>query len=267
MKFNKVRLTCDNVAVDLPLFGATPSDPYIFKGADGLGPTQQSVAINNGVYQGKNPAARQIVLRVGLNPNYGVNQTVEEMRSTLYAMLTPRGKGTVRFNLMLDGVIQAYAEGFVETIEPVLFSKDPEVQITIPCLDGYLHAQYMTTVLPITKSQFTIEYPEGAAPVGFDMEIDFTLNRPSLKITLDENPEEYMLFENAFVVGDNLKINTRDFEKDIRVIQATKEKNIIGSLSSGSSWLRLYPGENTFLMSYSNFNWVDFSYQIRWWGV
>lgn len=265
MQINKIRLN-GGVDVDLPIIGATLSDTYLLKGADGLGPVDQNTVFLNGVYQGKKPSDRQIVLRVGLNANYGLNQTPEQLRSTLYGLLTLRPKKMLQVQFMYGNVVVGWTEGKIDKLEPVLFSKETEVQLTISCTDAYLYAPFATMPNIATTSQFTIPY-EGTAEAGFRMEIEFTASIPDFAIYDQNNPDTTMEIETPFVPGDKLIIDTRKGVRSILVDGGLDITNKIGALSQVSEWLELYPGDNEFAVNQSAFEWVSFEYVAKYSGV
>jgi len=53
--------------------------------------------------------------------------------------------------------------------------------------------------------------------------------------------------------GDLITINTKKKEKSVTLLRDGVTTNLIGSLASGSSWLQLEPGDNTFIVSADTF--------------
>src|SRR5690349_18429148 len=119
--------------IDFPLMGADPSGPFVLKSVEGLGPPDVNVrmvqtVLEGGLYQGKRPSLRQIVALVGLQPNWDIGQSAEELRTQLYSLMTPRYGQPIVVQIMYQGVVQAQAQGQVSRMEAALFSKDPAVQ-------------------------------------------------------------------------------------------------------------------------------------------
>jgi len=265
MYFTKIRLN-GGTDVDFPIIGALPSDTYILKAVDGLGPPDVNVIILDNVYQGRETANRQIVMRVGLNPNYGVNQTPEQLRSTLYKMLTLDYTSALRFSLMDGGIIVAIVDGYISKMEVAHFAKDPEVQITIECLQPYLLAPNPTVLVPTTKATFPVVNP-GTASTWF--KADFNITGTIANFTLSRNlkPLEQMKIQTTLLPGDVLSIDTRDGQKNITYTRAGKTENAVGILSIDSIWLELYAGLNTLKTSSAAFNWGSITFTPRYWGV
>ncbi len=268
MDITKIRLI-GLFTVDFPIVVALPSDPYILKGADGLGPPVVDVSIatstvQGGTYQGRRPQNREIVLRVGLNPNYKLGQTAAGLRDTLYGMLTPAAADALPVKLMKDDIVVAETTGYVSNIVIVPFSKEPEVQITIPCIEPYFSSPNLVTLVPTSKTGFVIPN-NGTAPTGFEMEITFL---PSgINWTLNGLGSEKMTFDYIFQNGDKLKFNTNPGQRFIQVTRNNVPINIIHTLTPDSVWLMLRGGNNAFTIFNPVFNWGFVSYKPKYWGL
>lgn len=262
MYITKIRL--NGVSdVDLPIVGALPSDTFLMKGADGLGPPEIVVTITNGVYQNSKPADRQIVIRVGLNANYGINQTSEQLRSTLYGLLSPGFNTPLKVEMMNGSLVVATVDGYISKIEPVIFAKDPEVQITINCVGSYLYAPNEVLVVPSAKSAFDVPNV-GTAPVGFYLELEFTTSLSTFTLSRASNPDEFMTIDFNFVPADNLVIDTRKGSYAVSILNGAE---LIGYMDTYSTWMQLYSGVNSFITSNSGFNWVGINFTPQYWGI
>lgn len=268
MYFTKVQLIGLST-VDLPIVGSQPTDPYILTNADGLGPPEVDVSIKNtlnagGFYQGRRPQSREVVLRVGLNPDFGVGQTASDLRETLYGMLTPGYLDYITLNVMNEDTVLAFTTGYVKKLEIVPFSADPEVQITIACVEQYLQAPNLLYVEPPLKSTPVIDNV-GTAPAGFQMTIEFTANLVTWSLTHVSGAK--MAFVYNFLIGDILKIDTRPGSRGIWLTRGLVTTNIIYALTADSIWFMLHGGENVFTSSSNAFNWGDVFYRPQFWGV
>ena len=84
---------------------------------------------------------RNIVVTIGFNPNYTINEDVTTLRYALLKVFTPGYKIEMTFENFEAGFIKTYKmNGVVETNEPVIFSPDPQVQISIICPYPYFTA-------------------------------------------------------------------------------------------------------------------------------
>lgn len=266
MYFTKIRLNGVSY-VDLPIIGAAPSDTFIMKGADGLGPVEVVVTILNGVYQGSQPQDRQVVLRVGLNANYGINQTPEQLRTTLYNLLGLRGDIPLRMDLMNGTTVVGIMNGYISKIEPVIFAKDPEVQITIDCVGSYIYAPAEIAFVPTAKTAFDVPNV-GSAPVGFIFTARSTASFGSFRLSRTSDPTDYIDLDYDFIPNDLIVFDTRENFLDAVVIRDdTFSTNLIAYTSLGREWPKLYPGTNNFTTSNTGFNWGSIDFTPQYWGI
>lgn len=271
MLFTKVRLS-GRTDIDLPFFGLRPSNTYILKAIDGLGPPDVSVLIGTplgemGIYQGRQPQPRQLVIRVGLNPNYSVGESASSMRSTLYGLLTPGASDAVTVKLMNGPNVSAITVGYVSKIEVVPFSKDPEVQITIDCVQPYLTAEAPVVTVPATQSSFAVENV-GSVTVGLYLEVIFNATSGSWSLFTEAlNAGPRMRFDYIFLAGDKLMINTQPGQRSIKLLRGAVTTNLIYALSSTSVWTLLHPGINTMWSAPVNYDWGQILYTPLYWGI
>lgn len=268
MYFTKIRLN-GLTAVDLPKVGAQPSDLYILKSADGLGPPEVDVSISKtlnagGYYQGRRPQSRELVFLVGLNPDYSVGMTAADLRTTMYGMLTPGSSDSVLVEIMNANTVLAQTTGYVKKLEIVPFTKDPSVQITMPCLQQYLEAPALLYVVPATMATPSITNV-GTAPEGFHMELIFTAGMSSWTLTHSSGRKMELVY--GFVSGDKLIIDTRPGSRGIWVLRGAVLTNIIYTLSADSVWHMFHGGVNNFTASSASFTWGDVYYLPQYWGI
>lgn len=265
MQFTKIRLV-GRYNIDLPFFGLRPDNPYIIKAADGLGPPEINNYLNKRVYQGRDVTDRQIVIRVGLNPDYSTGQTAASMRNTLYGLLTPGPSDSITVKFMNGPGVVALTTGYVSKIEIVPFAKDPEVQITIDCEGAYLEAETPTTLVPTTNDPFDVDNT-GSVTVGFYLEATLTLDQSYFNLKTDPGGSAAkMSIQYAFLNGDILKIDTRADQKSIKRVRGGVEKSILGSLTADSVWLQLHPEVNRFWVD-GTFDWGQVVYTPKYWGI
>lgn len=272
MDWTKLRLSSLNT-VDLPTFDATPSDPFVFKGAEGLGAVDRTVSISKAynqasILQSIQPQNRVVVIRIGLNPSWDTGQTASELREMLYAMLTGGyANAPVTLSVMDGEDVLCLVDGHVEKLEPLMFTKDPEVQLTLSCLSPYFRAPEAT--FPVL-SGLDKTVPEimntGTAPSGFDFQIEFTAALTYWQIE-NEREDLRMRVEHNFVIGDQLRLITIVGGKAVQLVHGGDVSSLLKGLTVESGWHQLYPGLNRFYTSSASFNWVDFSYTAQYQGV
>lgn len=268
MYFTKIRLIGLST-VDFPIVGAAVNNQYLLKEASGLGPPEVDVSIARtlnagGYYQGRRPQSREIVLLITLNPDYSVGQTAADLRTTLYGLLSPGETDNITVQILNGSTVIAYTIGYVSKLEIVPFSKDPSVQITIPCLEYYLQAPDILYVDPGAQATPTINNL-GTAPAGFHLEIIFTSNVTNWSLSKASGTK--MQVNYSFLTGDKLTIDTRPGSRGIWLTRSSVTTNIIGSLTSDSIWYLLHSGNNVFATSSQAFNWADVYYRPQYWGI
>ena len=281
MKMNKIRLVGAKT-VDMPLEGVGPLSPYVLKAVDGLGPVGVDVSIDHSVnglghYQGRRPLLRQVVLRVGLQPEWNIGQTPQELRSDLYSLLTPRYGDPVYLYVMENTTTKAFTMGHISKLEISTFSKDPEVQITLDCTMSHLRSYSSTQTSPTPSvfnsvAKFTVNNP-GTAPTFFKASFVFNTAKSGTVRLTDDNPYggQYIAVQKDFGIGDTLVIDTRPATRGVwrKIAGSSTLNNILGSLDSGSTWLTLYSGDNTLYFDDTTFSWGtgSFLFQPEYWGV
>lgn len=268
MIINKIRLN-GLQAVELPLRGvATPADIFICKGVDGLGPVEVDNIFSNGKFIGRVPQEREISMRVALNPNWYVGQTVESLRTTLYGLLSPNGTDGVLIEFINGSTTQATVMGYVKSMTPAYFNDDPEVVITFSCEGSFLSApsEYQVSPLPTNKT-FPAIPNIGTAPTGFKASIQFTAAASFLQISSGDN-SEMLRFTFPFATNDILTFDTREGQKTVLVTNNGVESSRLDILTVTTvKWPTLKGGSTTFRMSTTAYNWVSLSYKPLFWGV
>lgn len=280
MYFTKLRLYSSLASFDLPIWGALPSDRYILKAADGLGPPEVDVSIattlqQGGVYQGRRPQGREAVIRIGLNPDYAAGKTAAQLRSDLYALLTPRGDESIQIQMVDGNTVVAKTDCYIKKFETVPFSKETEVQITFGCPDPYLEAPDLLT-LPspnrtISGTNTLFDIPNiGDAPSGFVMSIVFTAQQlGSLKIMENvTNPPATMTISTNINQGDTLIVDTRPGSRGVwRQVGSNDPVTVLDDFKG--RWLMLHGGLNQIKVNSPNFTWGadGFAYLPTYWGI
>lgn len=267
MRLTRLRLIGLSV-VDLPIIGATPQDVYILKDVDGLGPVEIEVAIGDtlnagGVYQGRRAQKKQIVAKIGLNPDYSAGQVPADLRESLYGMLSPSADDAIEVQIIDDEDVVAGTTGYVEKIEINPFSDKPEVNMTILSTNSTFVAPSLLFVEP-TDTVSPIIVNEGSAPTGFHMELQFTADVSGWTLTHISGRQMFIDYE--FLTGDLLEIDTRPGSRGIWVTRVGVRTNIIWALTN-SIWHMLHGGANNFATSSSSFDWGDVYYLPQFWGI
>ncbi len=258
--------------VDFPIDAEIVDSPYKLKSITGLGPPDTNVAISDqvdsgGTNLGANPVNREIVMIVGFQPNYSEGQSVADLRQALYTKLFPRYGRHMTFSIQ-DGNRTTLLSviGQVKKVEPDIFSKDPQVQITIGCYGPYLRKwiQQLTQISLLSKNPIPIT-SNGNAPSGFYMELEPTGFTTLFSLT-DENDDRLAFFYN-FINGDTISFDTTPGRRTARILRGVDDDNLMPYLTSDSVWLQLYEGVNNLQPNTQNFFLKKIILNENYWGV
>lgn len=260
-------------SVVFPIVGVHPAAELIVTDIRGLGAPKRTVVIAQpagglaGVSQGILAEYREIVMDVKFGLNYGpIDASVDELREKIYALLSPGPTGVLDIELYSQVALLAKTQGIMESCEPIIFAKDPSVQIVIPCLEAPLIGPTEVTVGdPGAKASYEIAYA-GTYPSGFRFEIGIT--GAYSEFFIEANGQK-MTIDHDFVNGNTLIIDTREGRKEITKKVGAVSTNILGDMTPDSEWPSLYPGANTFFTGPTyTYNWVYAAkYTPRFWGV
>jgi len=239
--------------------GSADSDPIQVRNIEGLGPvnavinTVQYGSVDGESFQGSVMGKRNIVLTVGLNPNWA-NQTPELLRSYLYQYLMPKSKVTLRFTSTHMPVV--LIDGYVETFTPNIFAKDPEYQVSIICPQPAFVAEQGTAWLGNTQafadSSVTNVNYEGTLPAGFTLFVHANAAVPTATgefRVIIKNPDTGFFVANPVTIDSthDLVMSTVSGDKYLRSVNPSTQAftSVLGKVASGSPWTQFENGLNT----------------------
>lgn len=283
MHYTTIRLAVGSTTVvDLPIQDAISdyTNPFICKGVDGLGPADIDVAISRvvprgGVLQNKIPQNRQIIMRIGLNPDWSTGETPADLREIMYALVTGTSTSDVVNVIFLDGVTEVCrTSGYISKFETVPFSKDPQVQITIECLQPYFEKVSDTVVAIGSMSKSAPSWTnEGSALSGFHMKITLTAAYATWAIK-NQDSSKWLRFNSAligtganFASGDVIEFDTTPGKRNAQITHSGVTTSLLSAITADSTWLELHSGLNTFAISETSFNWNNIDYGPKFLGV
>jgi len=265
--------------VDLQLNPLAGQNGYLIKNSVGLGPTEITAVVvgfdSNGVpIKDAEIQDREIVLRIGLTSSRGLS--VSYLRDELYKF---QSKAVV-VSFMDESITIAQTKGFIRNFETLHFSKEPEVQLTIECEDGYLYGPEAIDI-PVdgflNSEHPIINYTPGTAPTGFEMTFligtefsDFTISNHA-KAWHSGSGEVSNVFTITyeFQEDDMFVLSTRPEDRRATLKRGETYYDLAGFVNSGAVWPKLYPGVNTFDWTFSEFQATisKATYIPRYWGV
>lgn len=239
--------------------GREETDLIQIRSITGLGPVNAAIntiplgSIDGDSYIGSTVGSRNIVMTVKPNPDW-VTWTYEKLRRILYTYFMP--KRFVRLVFETDEIPPVEISGYVETIEPDIFSKEGEIQISVICPYPYFTALDPTVVNGETNDPAIIIDYDGSIETGINLKVTHIPGEPDVNgayvAILD--PED-----SPFFVGSDFDINpTHYFEmnttpgnKYIRSINSASGviTNILSQLGENAVWPILNFGPQYFWVS------------------
>lgn len=244
-----------------PLVVVEGKSPFQIHDVSGLGPVTASIntaelgEIDGEAEIGASVGKRNIVIKVGLYPDESAGQSIASLRMMLYTYFMPKTK--IRLRLHSDHMPIVQINGTVESIDPSLFSKEPEYTISVICtfpdfLDVSPTEFSGVTIGTGEDSPILINY-SGNKQTGFLLVVDATDAAPThdgdiVVNLLSPAGSGTMLINTVIDDSHELQVKTVVGEKFVHSNYpgSSSFDNILGSLSIGSAWLQLYYGENWF---------------------
>lgn len=247
---------------------------------DGLGPVNANInttdfaTIDGASFNSARIQSRNIVITFRILDN----PSVEENRHRLYHYFSV--KRYVTLDVETDRR-RSQIKGYVESVEPIIFSSEEEATVSIICPDPFFYKQEttdvaFTNVTPLFEFPFenngttpqicfgdimsqpvgNIDYP-GDYAVGFVATI--LLHGEAEYVTIfNIDDETEMRIDTAKITAilgeplqdeDEIIINTRTGNKTAYLLRHGLYTNILNAIDRSSDWLVLRPGAN--LMAYS----------------
>ena len=241
----------------LSLGGFMPSDdPVNIRDITGLGPVKAEITTapsgtsRGETKQGSSTGKRNIVMQLGLNPNW-TNQTMSSLRQLLYGYFMTESWVKLRF--YSDELPTTDIEGTVEDFDPNMFSQDPEIQISIinerpDFID--VDASIFKGVVDQGEQEHVINY-EGSVSTGIEVRVDRTVALPTysgsiyVKVSNAMKGDQYI--EVAYVTVDTTKSYKMSSVQGKKRVQTESliDGEIVNLLKVKSGvWPELWPGEN-----------------------
>jgi hypothetical protein len=215
---------------------------------------------------------RDIVLRIGLNPNFTTDQTFSDLRDALYKMIAASRTGKIQLQFKKQNVVVAAISGFASKFESPNFEKTQEVQLTIKCDDPMLKAinAIDVDIASLDPLLTHIQDDDSTAPHGFTFQMGFIGSVSTLIISDPFNTSwDFRITPvGGFVSGDALYFSSELNDKKLFIIRGALNIPLADVVAPGSIWPIMFPGDNTFAFSNeANLVWNAISYYPTYWGV
>lgn len=252
----------------------TMNDPkYVVKNIEGLGPVKADVSTipdvsdRGNTYLSARDGGRNIVFTLGFNPIYSANETITVLRRKLYEVFMP--KNDIELDFTVDGIGVVRIKGHVESHEPVIFTKDPQVQISILCHDPYfqsLDGLQSYTLPGGTGTQFSFNF-DGFVPSGFIFDFVMTGARPFGMSLHGETPRignRTLGLTLPLLTGDSVLFNTIKGERAVTYTRSSSTQSALGYFTGSLVDSKLYNGLNYFRLN--DIGWMS-NVRFRWYKM
>lgn len=281
MKVTSVELHPSGSSVVIPLSYRDPSrlQPFNVKDIGGLD-ADEIVAKYYGVSADSNDLffnfsmeKRDVVMRIGLNPQFTDNQSYSDLRDILYRAISSSRTGLLDIQFKDGDVVVAVVSGRFTKLVPVHFAKDPEVELTIKSDDPMLKAPNPVdvNVVGLDPSDTVIEDLISTAPHGFVFDLEFDAAHASLVIT-DPGSGSWSFGitpEGGFLDNDVLHFSSNPKDKQLYIVRGSDTIHLADKIDPGSMWPVIFAAvENHFALSTpATLHWDSISYYPTFWGV
>lgn len=249
--------------LSLPVGTKKDGSVFIVKNIDGLEAVEATISVlssapvDGDVYQDSRIGSRNIVMDVAYCEDGLVHNDVSGLRRELYRLIPPKTQAMLI--IQSSDMEDVSIFGVVESIDTAIFSKDPQVQISIVCPDSVFEVSeesvQMGTVGQIEQMNYSAT---GSSGFLFELFV-----RSVLKKVVLETAEQSLTYEGELLPGDVLTISTLKGKKYVRkrnpsgevsVLKGLKNKNLDMAINSRNRYLTVKTksgDKSTFRVSYS----------------
>ena len=224
---------------------------FLIQNIDGLDPVKATLVstafagVDGEQYQSARRETRNIKLTVGLDPD-PLTASVRDLRKRLYGYFMPKAEVLLTF-YDNDGPTVNIV-GRVESLESVLFTRQPVVDISIICYDPdfvdpiTVHRSGTTT----SGTTDTIITYDGTVDTG--TVITLNVNRTMSDFSIYHQPPNDTLrqldFSAPLVAGDVLVISSVTGDKGVTLTRGGTQISLLYGMSPQSRWIEFMPGDN-----------------------
>lgn len=257
----------------------TSQNPYIAKDITGLDADEITAKyyasdMSDKKYYDLSLKKRDIVVKIGLNPQFSVGKSYAVLRDDLYRVISSSRTGELQLQFK-DGIVtKATVSGFVAKLEAPNFTKTPEVQLTISCNDPMLRAvsEINMDVLTVSPQSTVVTDDESTAPHGFRFGVIFLGD--IIDFSVQDQAEPNWAFEvnltgsslEHFQFNDELHFSSEINNRYLYMIRGFDIFHIVDKIIPTSIWPILFPGDNPFVCS-EEVRWDYITHYPTYWGV
>lgn len=266
---------------ELNLGSVSTSDSYIIKGMSGLDSdeiTHNYYANNEGTtlnYYNATSKSREVVIALRLNPQYGLGQTPESLRTNLQKMIAYTRNSLIELRFMNDLTHVCSLNGHITKFESSLFTANPEVQITFFCDEPLFLAPAYTSVTVGAGRVNTKSWTDNlsTAPHGFKMQISI----PSTVLTMTihgVSGTTYADFSFSFInnpAGGVLYFSSEKNNRYLYLLKSGTTNDLVSEIDPFSVWPIMFPGTTSITidtdLTTETFVYQSISYKSAYWGL
>jgi hypothetical protein len=236
--------------LSLPL-GEVNSGIFI-KEIGGLDPVKATIVstsfpgVTGEVYQASKREARDVKLKLGLEPDY-ISEEPKDVRRRLYQFFMPNTKVDLQF-VDSDGLVVDIS-GMIETFESPIFVQEPEVDISVRCFNSdfieHLNQVEITGNTVSNTLDTEINYVGSVeAGIEFYLHVNRDIDEFTIYNTMPNG--QFRQFDFAWPLhdGDQINLSTIPGKKFVTLTRAGVDSSLLYAKSPQSSWIDLYPGTN-----------------------
>ena len=238
--------------------GGGRRNPYVLKKVAGLDPGQITPRFyGQGGISGINFTElaldpREVVLRIGLRPQWTVGNTPADLRDNLLGAIASERSGLVQLRIYENEVVVGLLEGFIVKFEDSVSDKEPEVTITIRCDDPIIRSMDVTSaIISSLVAPPTVTDPISTAPHGFKMKMTYTDNRTNFEMWSPHTdfPEWEFQLNYSFLAGDELYLSSEYNDKYVYRVRSGVTLHLTDTVEPGSLWPLMFRGVNEFVIA------------------
>lgn len=220
---------------------------------------------------------REIQMRIGLNPNYKLDNRPADLRDQLMRAIAANRSGEIQLKFLDNNAVVGQIKGFITKFETGLFNKTTDVVLTIYCRDPLIRAEALTTI-PITGldlENLVLTDPISTAPHGFQFVMESTgFTEAFWTLSIREQESNYdwsfdVSVDLSFSEGDELHFSSELNNKYLWQGPGFVTTYLMDKIAQGSVWPIMFPGENTYFIEIAGFTyeWDSISYYETHWGI
>lgn len=281
MRVTNIDICTSNLGniINLNFRDPTSQSPYIVKDiigldADDITPKYYASDMSDNKYYDLALKKREVVIKVGLNPNFALGKSYAALRDDLYRLVQSSRTGAIQLRFNDETGVKAAVSGFVTRFESPNFTRTPEVQLTISCNESMLKAvdEVNVPVEFLVNPLTIITDDESTAPHGVRFGLQFTDTVIDASIQ-DALPANWAFEVNLtgsslteFVIGDELHLSSEANNRYLYLVRGFDIIHLVDRIIPTSIWPLMFPGENQFMRS-EFIRWDYITYFPTYWGV